>query len=112
EGKEELALHAVGGTLGQYADDRVGPAVDAEGTAHDLGIRPELLRPEAVGQDHDVVLPDLALLREEVAPVGDPQPVVGDPSRRAHGTQDLLRAASEKEAGGSARPRMQPREHA
>ncbi len=54
--------------LGEHTDDRVRPPVDAEILGQDARITAEALLPEAVAEDHHLLVAEVHLLFTEVPP--------------------------------------------
>jgi hypothetical protein len=108
----QLALHAIGGTGSEDADDRVRTAVDPDGAAEEAAIAGKPIHPELVGEDDDFVAPDGAFLIEEVPPRLEPVAHHRQETRCRGVRRHLLRPFGAREVDAAAAERAQPLEHA
>ena len=100
----ELVECAVEGAPGrQHADHRVGLVVEQNRAIDDRGVRPELVHPEHMTQDHDVILPELVFIGQERAASFCLDAVDVKKMRRDTCAPDLDRVSDAGERGRSAR---------
>src|ERR1700685_939928 len=107
ERDEEVNVHPVGGTLGQHTDNGVGLSVHLYLPSNDAGIGTETGLPQVIGEDGFVVLADLALFGQKVAPQQEPMSHHGKKLGGAFLSGDALRSSGGREVNIFASPRGQ-----